>query len=203
MAGCESEASEAQPSRDEREAESLHLRLQIDNGSGVQRADVHLPRTAQVVELKEREHLGVDVSSGWRVRFVFRGRLLSESEPLSQLPSGACVQCYLQPLPVEHVEADPDPLLLSWARLAGVGRALPPEKWQDVVFHSAIIVGLAAAWSLYLASPNAFDLFSRSFLRFLSAAWVLAFIGDFVITPGLPAPLRRRPWQTRTPRRAP
>lgn len=30
-----------------------------------------------------------------------------------------------------EVEAEPDPLLLAWARLAGVGRAFPPEKWQD------------------------------------------------------------------------
>lgn len=169
----------------------LHLRLQIDNGAGVQRVEVHVDSGAQVAALKDREHLGVDVSNR-RVRFIFRGRLLGESEALSQLPNGACVQCYLQPLPVENAEAEPDPLLLAWARLAGVGRAFPPEKWQDVVFHSAIIIGLAAVWSFYLTTPDAFDLFSRCFLRFFSAAWVLAFIGDFVITPGLPAPLRAR-----------
>eukprot|EP00434_Breviolum_minutum_P032924 symbB.v1.2.029125.t1/scaffold3089.1/size63894/5 len=176
------------PIRTSDEAELLHLRLQIDNGAGVQRVEAHVTHSAQVTALKE--HLGVDVSNR-RVRFIFRGRLLGEGEALSQLPSGACVQCYLQPLPVENAEAEPDPLLIAWARLAGVGRSFPPEKWQDVVFHSAIIIGLAAVWSLYLTSPDAFDLFSRCFLRFFSGAWVLAFIGDFVITPGLPAPLRR------------
>lgn len=30
-----------------------------------------------------------------------------------------------------QVETEADPLLLAWARLAGVGRAFPPEKWQD------------------------------------------------------------------------
>ena len=32
---------------------------------------------------------------------------------------------------LSEAEAEPDPLLLAWARLAGVGRAFPPEKWQD------------------------------------------------------------------------
>ncbi|CAJ1329631.1 unnamed protein product [Effrenium voratum] len=171
----------------EEPASQVQLRLQILDGSGVERRmDVQLESTATLAQLKDPMYLGVD-ASGWRVHFVFRGRRLGDAEPLSRLPSGACLQCYMhQPPPVESDDAEPDSLMVAWARLAGIGNPFPPEKWQDVAFHSSFILGLAAAWFLYLSEPESFDFFGRCFLRFFSFAWVLAFCGDFLVTPGLP-----------------
>ncbi|CAE7367248.1 unnamed protein product [Symbiodinium necroappetens] len=154
---------------------SRMLRLQIVDGTGQERrVDIHVDPTTTVAQLKDGNYLGVDFAVGWRLRCVFRGRLLSEMEPLGRLPSGAFLQCYLQrPSTVESADGlELDPLLVAWARLAGVGRnSFPPEKWQDVVFHCAFIIGLAVAWSAYLGSPDVFDGFGRLALRFLTISW--------------------------------
>ncbi|CAE7847389.1 unnamed protein product [Symbiodinium microadriaticum] len=155
---------------------SRMLRLQIVDGTGQERrVDIHVDPTTTVAQLKDGNYLGVDFAVGWRLRCVFRGRLLSEMEPLGRLPSGAFLQCYLQrPSTVESADGlELDPLLVAWARLAGVGRnTFPPEKWQDVVFHCAFIIGLAVAWSAYLGSPDVFDGFGSLALRFLTISWV-------------------------------
>lgn len=39
-------------------------------------------------------------------------------------------------------------------------------------YCSDYFVKKCQVWSLYLTSPDAFDLFSRCFLRFFSGAWV-------------------------------
>eukprot|EP00931_Biecheleriopsis_adriatica_P102585 TRINITY_DN77530_c0_g1_i1.p1 TRINITY_DN77530_c0_g1~~TRINITY_DN77530_c0_g1_i1.p1 ORF type:complete len:350 (+),score=53.41 TRINITY_DN77530_c0_g1_i1:98-1051(+) len=168
----------------------LLLHLLILDGTGTERrAEVHVDIDDTVAQLKEG-YLGVDVASGWRPRCVYRGRLLGDTEQLSQLPSGATLQCYLQPSPNSGENGrgnEVDPLLAAWARLAGVGRSsFPPEKWQDVLFHSAFLLGLAVAWYAFIADPEAFDIFGRIALRFFSLAWVVAFSGDFLLKPGLP-----------------
>lgn len=79
--------------------QQLLLRLQILDGTGVERrSEVLCESEATVAQLKET-HLSADIAGGWRPRCVYRGRLLGDSELLSQLPSGAYIQCYLQQSP--------------------------------------------------------------------------------------------------------
>mmetsp|Transcript_129301 Transcript_129301/g.258177 ORF Transcript_129301/g.258177 Transcript_129301/m.258177 type:complete len:290 (-) Transcript_129301:45-914(-) len=162
------------------------LRLHIIDGTGSERRlDVHVERGVTVAQLKSR-HFAEEVAQGWRLRCIFLGRLLSDGECASQLPNGSILQCYLQ-RPVGQNQADRDLLLPSWLQLAGRGRSLvelPGPKWQDLLFHSALALGLAVAWAAYLAEPQAFDTFGRFALHFFSLAWVFVCISDLLRPPG-------------------
>jgi len=168
--------------------EQLTLRLQIVDGTGTERrVDARIERGATVGQLKER-YLRAEIAGGWQPRCFCMGRSLGDTEPLAQLQSGLVLQFYLQHVPNsgEASNSGPDPIVTAWARLSGIGQAFPPEKWQDVVFHSAFVLGLAWAWNAYLVDPVTFDLFGRFALPFFSLAWVMVFFSDFLRRPGPP-----------------
>lgn len=166
------------------ETQELRLRVQIVDSAGTERqAEVRIDRGSRVADLKVKL-FHEELTQGWRSRCVYRGRLLGDSEPLSQLPNGSCLLCCMhRPLSEGAEDPNRDLLLAAWARLSGRGENEPGTKWQDLIFHSAFAAGLALAWATYLSHPGAFDAFGRFVLRFFSLTWVVAFFADFLRSP--------------------
>jgi len=161
-----------------RNTEDLLIRLQIVDGTGPERrADIHVERSATVGELKAR-HFRNELACGLRMRCVFLGRPLADSEPVAQLPSGAFLQCYLQTLPGASTAPE---LFLGWPQYADGRLAVPSSsRWHDLAFHAVFVIGLASAWAARLANAEAFDNFTRFALNSLSLAWTVVCWHDFI-----------------------
>lgn len=157
------------------------LRLQIlDGTSSERRVDLQIDSGGTVEDLKIRQ-FSHEIACGWRARCVYLGRQLGDSEPISQLPSGSFLQCYLQR--TQSTDPSENEFFPAWARLSGSAgsSSMPPcPKWQDLLFHSAVAVGVAWGWAMYFADPLAFDAFGRFALFFFSVAWVVTCSADYI-----------------------
>lgn len=157
------------------------LRLQIlDGTSSERRVDLQIDSGGTVEDLKIRQ-FSHEIACGWRARCVYLGRQLGDTEPISQLPSGSFLQCYLQR--TQSTDPSENEFFPAWARLSGSAgsSSMPPcPKWQDLLFHSAVAVGVAWGWAMYFADSLAFDAFGRFALFFFSGAWVVTCSADYI-----------------------
>jgi len=174
------------PSGAEQSTQLIFLKLQVLDGSGVERRlDVRVAPTCTVGQLKAL-HFAADLRAGWRARVIFLGRVLQDADTLALIPTGSFLQCYLQRGPSATGSggmSEAEMLFPVWARLmAGGGptRTPPCPKWQDFTFHTIFAAGVALAWGAYWTDPGRFDAFANFSLRFFSFAWLLVLVADLL-----------------------
>eukprot|EP00928_Gymnodinium_smaydae_P031308 TRINITY_DN23017_c0_g1_i1.p1 TRINITY_DN23017_c0_g1~~TRINITY_DN23017_c0_g1_i1.p1 ORF type:complete len:374 (-),score=75.78 TRINITY_DN23017_c0_g1_i1:23-1144(-) len=178
------------------------LKMQILDGSGLERRIiVRLPPTAVVGDIK-RCVFAEEIARGWQPKLVSRGRALANGDSVSGLPTDAYLQCYLlrpqtntaTPAPWtargrlrNREEAEQD-LFMSWAGLGSL------ELWtqepscageEDLAFHAFLALVFAVAWGAYFLDALSFDPFSRMALKLFSLAWAVVFVAD-LRRPGRP-----------------